>query len=718
MAYNGNPFIAINCDPPIGLFKRQAHPQPAPAGASGTSGLPIHTNKFYTNMLIADQTLSAWCQPYTVWWSKVDQFHGLGISQTKREQFVYGPDDVVAAGKPAQFCFSPVGIQSLLLSATEFDNGSSMAVDETRDLSCNLSFTGHGSNGKLEVPLVQGMGFVTGIYHGLRPKICSQVGIESVLRLNAPSPHMIKYQLNLCNGIKWLMYVTVPQGVEVPTFYLSEQKTFVSNLAGNGYVVQLASAPDGTEADYDRTAGRYVKGASITGDIMDNGARGVYRIQYEAEGRSLDMRPLVFAAPHHVNSFTSQMGPKRTAIALDSTNMGTLVGYSSTVLEMGETLPNFIGFQPFSSFKKTSMNIGSNERQLIGQVATQELVQADVLNESNLNSMYFSGKKLDKYAQIIFTCKYILKDDKLAKMGLDKLKEAFGRFSTNSQQFPLVYDTTWKGMISVAGLGGDALQDFGNSFYNDHNFHYGYFIHAAAIIGQIDRDFGGNWLAQNKDYVNSLVRDVSNPSPDDKHFPVWRSFDWYAGHSWAKGIMPSADGKDQESSSEDFHFAYGLKLWGRVLGDKPMEARANLMLAVLKRSMNTYMYYKRDNQVMPPQILANKVSGILFENKIDYATWFSARTECKHGIHMIPVTSVSSYIREADYVREEWDEKIAPVVDGIDDGWKGILMQNRVLFDPKTSYEFFARQDFDQKWLDDGMSRTWPLAMAACYLSC
>lgn len=86
---------------------------------------------------------------------------------------------------------------------------------------------------------------------------------------------------------------------------------------------------------------------------------------------------------------------------------------------------------------------------------------------------------------------------------------------------------------------GDAGVDFGNTYYNDHHFHYGYHILAAATIGQLDPD----WAKANRDYVNLLVRDVANPSEDDKFFPQWRSFDWYHGHSWAHGLYAAADGK-------------------------------------------------------------------------------------------------------------------------------------------------------------------------------
>lgn len=98
----------------------------------------------------------------------------------------------------------------------------------------------------------------------------------------------------------------------------------------------------------------------------------------------------------------------------------------------------------------------------------------------------------------------------------------------------------WGGIVSSASyVTGNSGADFGNTYYNDHHFHYGYHILAAAIIGHLDSD----WLKQNRDYVNVLVRDVANPSAKDKLFPMWRNFDWYHGHSWAHGLYAAMDGK-------------------------------------------------------------------------------------------------------------------------------------------------------------------------------
>jgi endo-1,3(4)-beta-glucanase len=126
-----------------------------------------------------------------------------------------------------------------------------------------------------------------------------------------------------------------------------------------------------------------------------------------------------------------------------------------------------------------------------------------------------------------------------------------------------------------------------------------------------------------------LVRDVANPSQADKYFPVSRAFDWFHGHSWAKGkshwkvfrycltadaaagLFQSGDGKDEESSSEDVMWAYSMRQWGREIGEAAMEARGNMMLAVLRRSLNEYMLLSKGCPNHPERFVMNKVTGIV-----------------------------------------------------------------------------------------------------------
>jgi endo-1,3(4)-beta-glucanase len=111
--------------------------------------------------------------------------------------------------------------------------------------------------------------------------------------------------------------------------------------------------------------------------------------------------------------------------------------------------------------------------------------------------------------------------------------------------------------------------------------------------------------------VNSLVRDYANGAENDIYFPFSRSFDWYHGHSWAKGLFESADGKDEESSSEDVFSTYAVKMWGRVIGDPNMEARGNLQLAVLARSLRNYFLMESTNVNQPANFIRNKATGIV-----------------------------------------------------------------------------------------------------------
>lgn len=108
-----------------------------------------------------------------------------------------------------------------------------------------------------------------------------------------------------------------------------------------------------------------------------------------------------------------------------------------------------------------------------------------------------------------------------------------------------------------------------------------------------------------------LVRDAANPSTQDTFFPFSRAFDWYHGHSFAKGLFESADSKDEESSSEDGFFSYALKMWGQVIGDHSMEARGNLMLAIQARTLKSYFLMESDNHIHPANFIANKAVGIV-----------------------------------------------------------------------------------------------------------
>lgn len=55
------------------------------------------------------------------------------------------------------------------------------------------------------------------------------------------------------------------------------------------------------------------------------------------------------------------------------------------------------------------------------------------------------------------------------------------------------------------------------------------------------------------------------------------------------------------------------------------------MLAIQARSFQNYFLMESDNPNQPEQIINNKVTGILFENKVDWATYFGDEWFYKQG---------------------------------------------------------------------------------------
>lgn len=697
----GNLFGPISTDAPPSLFPRVSSTIKVPNGVFKSG--PIQTNNFWGNITLADQSSYVFTHPYVVWRSTAANFQGLAISHQAASQRIFGPNDDHGAPR---YYYSASGVMSLVLGSSDFDSGFSMSLNNLKKMSIDVTLKS-AHNGYLTAPLLQGIGLVTAVYNDLIPSIHSQVGFKSVSGDTAPKAGIDKYRLTLNDGSIWFMYVTFTDNQKCQ-FALKDPQHIIGSNSINNCWIQVCC---GDFSDYDKAAGCYPIASTISAST--SGTTGTYALNYTTAGSGTT--PMFYALPHHVQSFTSKMKSKRSNATLSDTVHGDMVGYLTNIFEMSETIPNAVSLHPWSSISEFSGAKYTNDELNSIRNAALKDVNNDVSSLSNVDSMYFSGKILDKFAYVLYTLHFILKDEGLTKPFLEKMKTAIARFRDNKQIFPLCYETNWGGICSTGGMAnGDAGVDFGNNIYNDHHFHYAYHIHAAAIVAKVDQEVGdGLWIENNRIWIETLLRDVANPSESDTHFPVFRNFDFFIGHSFAHGITVYADGKDQESGSEDYNFAYAMKIWAQVIKDSNMESRANLMLGILKRSMNNYYLYASDNAGVPAQFRGNLVSGIKFENKIDHTTYFGTNPEYIHGIQMIPITPISSFIRTPNFVKEEWDKYLGSKVNGVNSGWKGILMLNYALYDPKSSYNFFNTPNFNYGYLDDGMTLTWSLAYTA-----
>lgn len=531
----------------------------------------------------------------------------MAASHLEPDVLAFGPKNHKIPGDPVEYYINPVGLQHIVLSASELNESSVLKTEEPKAFSAHAVLKrSPGSSQQITFPVVQGMGYVTGVYNDLQPIIETGVFFRKVVSAGSPKPGIFKYQVALEDNTHWVLYASPEDGTD-PDLELVSKSTLRGPQGFTG-TIQVAKNPAGSAGEkfYDNSAGVYAVaghvGGSVTGDV------GTYSLSWTKAGTHAHDTPLImFALPHHLQSFDSSTAGRATDIHLRSTTKGNATAVIGEQWIMAEpNLPVDMGFAPWSPLQGSVHGLSEAAQHKILQVAPVELKQ-DIESQSDLDSMYYSGKALSKFATLVYTVNQLGNDAEVANDAFQKLKKSFARFVANKQQYPLAYDAVWKGVVSTAGYKGDLNADFGNTAYNDHHFHYGYFIQAAAVIGALDP----SWLAENKEWVNMLVRDAGNSVENDTYFPFSRGFDWYNGHSWAKGLFESFDGKDQESTSEDTMFAYAIKMWGQTTGDASMEARGNLMLGILRRSLDSYFLMQENNTNQPANFIGNKVTGIV-----------------------------------------------------------------------------------------------------------
>ena len=123
---------------------------------------------------------------------------------------------------------------------------------------------------------------------------------------------------------------------------------------------------------------------------------------------------------------------------------------------------------------------------------------------------------------------------------------------------------------------------------NDHHFHYGYWIRAAAEIALRDPA----WAAKERwgGMVDLLVADIATTERGRADFPFLRNFDAYEGHSWASGVGLGDFGNNQESSSEAINAWAGLILWGEVTGNRALRDLGVYLYTTEIEAINHYWF--------------------------------------------------------------------------------------------------------------------------------
>ena len=240
---------------------------------------------------------------------------------------------------------------------------------------------------------------------------------------------------------------------------------------------------------------------------------------------------------------------------------------------------------------------------------------------------------------------------KLQAVFVNELKrrlEAWFTAAPGKQMPVFYYNATWGTLIGC-------LPSYGSDFLlNDHHFHYGYFIRAAAEVARVDPAWAEKWGPM----VKMLIRDIASPDRTDTLFPYVRCFDKYAGHSWASGDANNPDGNNQESSSESMNAWYGLILWGQATGDTTVRDMGLYLFNTERTAVKEYWFDVSGTNF--PKGYPNAALGMVWGGKGAFGTYFGNDVDFVHGINWLPFTPASIYMgRFPDYVKKNVDSVMA-----------------------------------------------------------
>lgn len=675
----------------------------------------IPTNRWWTNMIGPDpygngeQNFPVYTHPFRLTFNYFqDKDYGLHVCYSSDYRaFLQNSEN----GYPRGYIH---GYSSdFIFSAVEFETKPTFQVigwdDNGFGVSADVRAQNAGS-GVLSTNLVTGMAFITAQYKDLTPRL-----VTSHAFLTVENQRIIPGKSMLVTGTK---FVTTNNKGQKWVIYSSKQITFnveLSTLQATSnfqdITLRIALVPDGVdEKVYDLYSTCIVTGGSL--EIHSNTR---YAFNWDTRGDCTEGL-LHFGFPHHeevLDKGGSQRQVTDVGFTLTSTTRGKMSSYATPRLRPTRWTMTEVEKVPVNDFFPPR----DPDPSLVKLFDVPGILATEIGEEFTLDniSYYFTGKMAQKYATmcLLATDTNVNSDRNLVETCIRKLQQAFGDFLNNNLEHPLVYDQLYRGIVSSEGFTTKNVNaDFGNTVYNDHHFHYGYWIMAGAILKKLDPAW--TRIPELNKMISLLIRDVANTdSALDPDFPQFRHFDWFAGHSSSHGLVPFVDGKDQESTSEEMNFHYALMLWGKVSKRPELQSLGELMMKVNKRSVGHYLMME-DTNTVHPQIVPNKIVGIFFENKIDYTTWFGAQREFIHGIQMIPVSPVNEFLRTEAFVREEWFS----ILQGLDlihnpdanrhNSWQSLLFANYAVIN-----KIEAMEQISLATMDPGLSRAWALYFAA-----
>lgn len=313
---------------------------------------------------------------------------------------------------------------------------------------------------------------------------------------------------------------------------------------------------------------------------------------------------------------------------------------------------------------------------------------------------YFAGKNYSKVAELAAIARaegMEAEADRLVAWLKSELEQWFSGGPRDGAQY-FVYDPIWHTILGVR-------ESFGaHQELNDHHFHYGYFVRAAAEICRVD----AQWCGQDRwgPMVELLIRDYA-AGRNDPRFPYLRHFDPAFGFSWASGSANYLLGNNNESTSEAAN-AYGAMILYGLVTDQPELVERGVYLHA-STSASFWEYWndldgyrnKPEDYRNFPNDYPKLTTSIVWGSGHVFTTWFSEAYAHILGIQGLPLNPLVLHLGLhpdylADYVALGLKESHNGLPSGLADGhWRDIWWNIWALTDPDAAQADMADYGFD-----------------------
>ncbi|MDQ2086444.1 glycosyl hydrolase [Herbivorax sp. ANBcel31] len=464
--------------------------------------------------------------------------------------------------------------------------------------------------------------------------------------------------------------------------------TTLTNNLGNSDYFSVALLPDNSQETLSKfTQYAYSHVTDTKADFVYNEDRGevVTTFTYTTEVKEGSETGTLFALyPHQWRHTDSD-----------------LLNYSYETVKGEMRLGKGNGFQTkmkYTGVLPTLPDLGTYEKERLNNY-----INSEAGNTPNLAvDTYNVGKELGKAAVLAPIAEQLGNTEALnafhnrIKQGLETWFTASDYHGNLKDSTVFYYNDIWGTMIGYQDSHGSG------PLINDHHFHFGYYVKAAAEIARLD----SNWASQSNwgGMVELLISDFAGGRDDDL-FPYLRNFDSYSGHSWASGNANFGDGNNQESSSEAMNAWTAMILWGEATGNTEIRDRGIYLYTTEMHAINEYWFDVHQSNFHSDY--PHDQIAMVWGGKLVNGTWWSENPEEIHGINWLPLHGGSLYLGHyPEYVDRNYTDLLnrRQSTDWL--LWDDLIWMYRAMSNPSDAInQMNAGIDDDSNWLEAGNTK-------------